>query len=68
LGATWDQVTDVGIYTVEEIQSYLIDTILEPIQPADGHGLHWYYSRPPIADLEMEIDARNIRTNIRVFP
>jgi hypothetical protein len=68
LGATWDQVTDVGIYTMEEVQSYLVDTVLEPIQPADAHGLHWYYSRPPIADLAMEIDARNIRTNIRVFP
>jgi len=66
LGADWGHVTEVGMYTVYEFQPYLVEAILKPIGLAAAHGIHWYYSRPPITDRDVEIDARGIRINLRV--
>jgi hypothetical protein len=66
LGATWDDVTDVGVYTIHDILPYLVDEILTKVRPATRYGIHWYYSRPPITDREVEIDLRGIRTDIRI--
>jgi hypothetical protein len=30
------------------------------------HGLHWFYSRPPIVGLEFEMDLRGVRREERV--
>jgi hypothetical protein len=66
LGATWDDVTDVGVYTVYEILPYLVDEILNKARTAARYGVHWYYSRPPITDRDVEIDLRGIRQEIRL--
>jgi hypothetical protein len=66
LGATWDDVTDVGVYTIHDILPYLVGEILTKVRPATRYGIHWHYSRPPITDREVEIDLRGIRTDIRI--
>ena len=64
LGATWDQVNEVDLYTVHELLPYLIEAFLAPMGAAAQHGTHWFYSRPPITDREIEMDARCVRTNL----
>ena len=66
LGADWPLVTDVDVYTVHPIESFVRELILNRIQPADLHGIHWHYTRPPIAGIEFEMDLRGIRTEIRI--
>jgi hypothetical protein len=66
MGATWDDVTDVGVYTVHDILPYLVDEILTKVRPAARYGIHWYYSRPPITDREVEIDLRGVRQDVRL--
>jgi hypothetical protein len=66
LQATWADVTAVDIYTVQPIQPFLAQTILEPMEQAAVHGVHWYYSRPPISGLEFEMDMRGVRQEIRI--
>jgi hypothetical protein len=66
LGAGWSDVTDVGVYTIHDFHSYLVEGILNRVGPAASRGIHWYNSRPPISDREMEIDLRGIRTEVRV--
>lgn len=66
LGADWDAVTAVEIYTDQPIHSFLDQVILEPMGPAAAHGVHWYLSRPPIADLVFEMDLRGVRSELRL--
>jgi hypothetical protein len=58
LEASWEALTAVDLYTVHSPHSFLETTILAALGPAAIHGLHWYFSRPPIAGLEVELDVR----------
>ena len=65
LQATWSDVTTVDIYTVQPLQPYLATAILKLMGQAAIHGVHWFYSRPPIIGLEFEMDMRGVRREIR---
>jgi hypothetical protein len=67
LRMTWDAVTAVTVYTVYPVRPLLVNGILRKIGPAAAHGVHWFYSHPPIADLAFEMDLRGIRQELR-FP
>ncbi len=58
LGAGWGQVTTVGVYTVHDLFPLIQKTLLPRLGAAAAHGLRWYYARPPIQELEFEMDAR----------
>lgn len=60
----WAEVTGVDIYTVHPLHSYLASTLLVGMGPAALRGVHWYYSRPPIAGLEFEMDVRGVRQEV----
>lgn len=64
LGQSWDDTTSIGVYTVHAVESILIDDVLTPIGAAGRNGLRWYYTRPPITDREVELDARGVRQEI----
>lgn len=66
LGMTWAEVTAVTVYTVYPVRPLLVDGILRKIGPAATHGISWFYSHPPIADLAFEMDLRGIRQEIRL--
>ena len=66
LGADWPLVTDVDVYTIHPLEALLQDLVLTRMRPADRHGIHWHYSRPPIEAIEFEMDLRGIRTEIRI--
>jgi len=65
LQRTWAEVTEVDIYTVQPVQPFLAAEILPVLGPAASHGVHWFYSRPPIIGLEFEMDMRGVRREIR---
>jgi hypothetical protein len=50
--------TAISIYTVHDIYSYLPDVLLKALGRSHVLGVHWYYTRPPVAGLEIELDAR----------
>lgn len=66
LQMTWDAVTAVTVYTIYPVRPLLVNSILRKIGPAAAHGVHWFYSHPPIADLAFEMDLRGIRQEIRL--
>ncbi len=66
LAMKWDAVTATTIYTVYPVRPLLVNGILRKIGPAATHGVHWFYSHPPIADLAFEMDLRGIRQEIRL--
>lgn len=58
LGAGWSETTAVQAYTVHDIHPFLADEIVT--RGAARSGLTWHYTRPPIVDLEFEMDCRGI--------
>jgi hypothetical protein len=63
LGATWEQVTAINVYTVHDIAPFLPSLII----PRTGNardGVTWHYTRPPIAGIEYEMDVRGCSNEI----
>jgi hypothetical protein len=65
LGADWTTTTGVQVYTVHDIRPFLDDEIVR--RGAARHGVTWQYCRPPVVDLEYEMDCRGLPLE-RVLP
>jgi hypothetical protein len=61
LGATWQQVTAVSVYTVQNIFPLLAPLLLPRLGPAKIHGLRWHFVRPPVQGMEFEMDLSGSR-------
>ena len=58
LGAGWADVTATQVYTVHDIHSFIAsDIIARGAAPA---GVTWHFDRPPVVDLEYEMDCRGL--------
>jgi hypothetical protein len=66
LGGNWSHATTVDVYSIHPIEGLLQDIILGRIGAAAIHGVHWHYARPPIEDVEFEMDVRCVRRELRV--
>jgi hypothetical protein len=64
LGAGWDLVTTVDVYTVHLLEGLLEGTVVPAIGGATRHGITWIRSRPPVRELEFEMDMRGVRSQI----
>jgi len=58
LGFTWKDTSAVQLYTVHDIHPFLADEIVR--RGAARNGLTWHYNRPPVVDLEYEMDCRGV--------
>lgn len=64
LETDWSAVTTLNLYTEHDLHAFLPTEILAAMGPAAAHGIHWYYSRPPVIGLEVEADVRAIRQEL----
>lgn len=62
LGGDWSQLTAAQIYTVHDLHP-LIATHLAPAG-LTANGLSWHLCRPPIRELEYEMDVRHVRLEL----
>lgn len=58
LGFSWRDTTAAQLYTVQNIHHLMDDEIVP--RGATRHGLTWHYCRPPVVDLEYEMDCRGV--------
>lgn len=58
LDASWRNVTATQVYTVHDIHSILSEDILP--RTGNSGGITWHYCRPPIMELEFEMDVRGV--------
>nr|WP_314073771.1 hypothetical protein [uncultured Roseococcus sp.] len=65
LGFGWRDATGVQAYTVHDLHPFLADEIVA--RGAGRHGLTWQFCRPPVQDLEFEMDCRSVSVE-RVLP
>jgi hypothetical protein len=57
--ASWKQTTAAQVYTVHDFHPVMSDELVR--RGAARSGLIWHYARPPVIDLEFEMDCRRVR-------
>ena len=60
LGVGWNQVTATDVYTVHPLRDIVEGVLLPRMGTAALKGMTWHYSRPPIVDIEFEMDLRGV--------
>lgn len=55
---SWNDTTATQLYTVHDIYPFLADEIIR--RGAARGGLIWHFTRPPVVDLDCEMDCRGI--------
>lgn len=61
LGAGWGEVTVVDLYTIRGMDAVIGPEILDRLGAAARAGVTWHHARPPIDELEFEMDLRGVR-------
>jgi hypothetical protein len=62
LGVGWADTSAVQAYTIHDLHPFFADEIVR--RGAARCGLAWHFTRPPIVDLEFEMDCRGIAREI----
>jgi hypothetical protein len=58
LGFGWKDTTAVQAYTVHDFHPVMVDELVR--RGAARSGLIWHFARPPVIDLEFEMDCRRV--------
>jgi len=64
LGFGWRDATSARAYTVHDVGALLINEVWA--RGAAPRAVEWHYTRPPIADLEFEMDVRRTAREILI--
>ena len=64
LGGNWDLINCIDVYTIYPLRELLASAILPAVGTSHHNGIHWYYSRPPVIDIDFEMDMRGTVTNL----
>ncbi|MFL6828681.1 MAG: hypothetical protein ACJ8E2_19725 [Bradyrhizobium sp.] len=57
-GFAWKHTTAVQAYTVHDFHAVVVDELVR--RGAARSGLTWHFARPPVIDLEYEMDCRRV--------
>ncbi|MFO1096057.1 MAG: hypothetical protein U0992_22540 [Planctomycetaceae bacterium] len=68
LGAKWSDVSTIDVYTAHPLARLLPEIILGRAHAPGVNTVSWCYSRPPIEEIEFEMDLRGVRTELRMDP
>jgi hypothetical protein len=58
-GVGWRDTTATQLYTIRDVYPFVADEIVR--LGAAHAGLNWHFARPPVRDLEFEVDCRSVR-------
>jgi hypothetical protein len=58
-GVGWRATTASQVYTIRDIYPFFADEIVR--RGAAHAGINWHFTRPPVRDLEFEVDCRSVR-------
>jgi hypothetical protein len=65
LGFTWADTTATQVYTIHDLHPFLADEIVR--RGAANGGLTWHHCRPPVVDIEYEMDCRGVPLERMLF-
>lgn len=61
LGANGQRLSTIDVYTAHSLYPLIEGAIAEEIGAITQRGLQWFYARPPIIDIEFEMDMRGVQ-------
>lgn len=64
LGADDDSLTCIDVYTEHPLRQILTDVLNPQLPAARRLGVHWFVSRPPVREIEFEMDMRGVRREL----
>ncbi len=66
LGGSGELLTTIDVYTAHSLLP-LLEGVLETRIPAIARlGVHWFHTRPPVVDIEFEMDMRGVVSEVVV--
>jgi len=68
LEVDWSDVSTVDVYTAHSLAPLLPEVILGRMNSPGTQSVNWCYTRPPIEEIEFEMDVRGVRTELRIDP
>jgi hypothetical protein len=63
-GFGWKDTTGVQAYTVHDFHPVIADELVR--RGALRSGLTWHFARPPVIDLEYEMDCRRVAREVLI--
>lgn len=60
LGVDWNSVTRTTVYTIHSLDAPIRDRLLAGMGPAARRGILWDVARPPVIDIEFEMDLHGL--------
>ena len=60
LGADACRLSTIDVYTAHALRDTLAEELIPGLAAAGGLGVHWFYARPPVCDIEFEMDMRGV--------
>ncbi len=60
LGADPAWLSTIDVYTAHDLRCALSDEIIPGLPAAARGGVQWFYARPPVCDIEFEMDMRGV--------
>ncbi len=60
LGGSSELLTVLDVYTAHPPRPLLESVLVSRLPAIASRGVHWFYSRPPILDIEFEMDMRGV--------
>ncbi len=60
LGASMECISRINLYTAHLLGPEVWERIMERLPIAGSLGCHWYYTRPPVREIEFEMDLRGV--------
>jgi hypothetical protein len=52
----------VNVYTVHPVDGIVRDLLVRRLGSVPLHGVHLYHSRPPVREIEFEMDLRGVQS------
>ena len=60
LGGDWDLINAIDVYTIFPLEGIFEEILLPTMGPAHRHGIRWNYTRPPVVDIDFEMDLHGV--------
>jgi hypothetical protein len=66
MGAEWNDVTGIQLYTVRDLHPLIESVVLPRIGGAAKRGIQWHYVLLPVVGGDVEIDVRSVRAEFTI--
>ena len=64
LGTSWESIGRVDVYTIHPVDALVEEIVLPRLGSTSRHGINWYRSRPPVVEIEYEMDTRGVEREL----